>query len=372
MSTNWETTDVLKTPMEICWQFDYSIRIDKLKNLYAKAKQFQWDAERDIDWDREIDPSKPIIEEERFGLRRIPFFQRLSKTQREDFTAHVAAHRLSQFLHGEQGALMTSAALTHAVPDYEGKLYAATQTMDEARHVEVFQRYVDKLALVYPISPGLKTLIDATLTQDKWVKIAVGMNMVIEGLALGAFHNMRRQTSCELMRQIVENVLRDESRHVAFGNVYVGKTIAEMHDDDREDVAQFAFEALRAMAFTARPPEVQARREREREARGERRLPRDPSFRMALENAGIDPQDYMAGIREAREAGIEFQQEPGTIHAFKDLMMPALVRVGAVTPRTRKLFEEHEIPIYQDENVLRQLEDADTGNVDMGRADAVN
>jgi hypothetical protein len=111
---------------------------------------------------------------------------------------------------------------------------------------------------------------------------------------------------------------------VAFGNVYVGKAIAEMHEDDREDVAQFAFEALRALAFTVRPPEAQARRERERaEQKGERQTPRDPSFRMALENAGIDPADYMKGMQEAREAGIEIQQEPGTIHAFKDLMMPA-------------------------------------------------
>jgi hypothetical protein len=347
--------------------------MEKLGKLYSNAKQQQWDAERQIDWDREIDPAQPIIEEERFSFRRIPFFRTLSKTQRDDFTAHVAAHRLSQFLHGEQGALMTSAALTHAVPDYEGKLYAATQTMDEARHVEVFKRYVDKLALVYPISRGLKLLIDATLKQEKWVKIAIGMNMVIEGLALGAFHNMRRQTSCALLRQVVENVLRDESRHVAFGNVYVGKAIAEMHEDDREDVAQFAFEALRALAFTVRPPEAQARRERERaEQKGERQTPRDPSFRMAIENAGIDPADYMKGMQEAREAGIEIQQEPGTIHAFKDLMMPALFRVGAVTERTRKLFEEHEIPICEDERVLRQLEDADTGGVEMDGADRVN
>src|SRR4030095_9992140 len=107
------TTDLLTAPMEICWQFDYAIDVEKLRNLYAKAKEQQWTAE----------------------------------SQRETFTAHVAAHLLSQFLHGEQGALMTAAALTHAVPDYEAKLYAATQTMDEARHVEVYQRYIDKIAL---------------------------------------------------------------------------------------------------------------------------------------------------------------------------------------------------------------------------------
>ena len=84
-----------------------------------------------------------------------------------------------------------------------------------------------------------KDLIDATLQADHWVKIAIGMNMVVEGLALGAFHNMRRATTCELLRSLTNLVLRDESRHVAFGNVYVGETIRDMHPDEREDVADF-------------------------------------------------------------------------------------------------------------------------------------
>jgi len=339
-----ETPDVLETPMEICWQFDYAIGIEKLRELYSKSKRLQWDAERDIDWDLEIDPSRPIIEERRFGYDRIPFMQSLSKTQRETFTAHAGAHRLSQFLHGEQGALMTAAALTHAVPDYEGKLYAATQTMDEARHVEVFERYVTRLACVYPISPALKTLIDATLTAGHWVKIAIGMNMVIEGLALGAFHNMRRFTSCALMRQIVEGVLRDEARHVAFGNLYVAHTIEQMHPDEREDVAEFAFEAIRMMSDSTGGPD------------GKQRGTPDPGFREVLVKAEIDPGDFVRGVLAAREQGIAVDQQPGTIHSFKDLMMPALVRVGAVTKRSRARYDEAGIPVHEDLAVLEALE----------------
>ncbi len=351
MSASPARGDLYTSPMEVCWQFEYEIEIEKLRNLYSKSKRLQWDAEVDIDWTTPVDPSKPIIEEERFGLAMIPFVQKLSKSQRENFTAHVGAQRLSQFLHGEQGALMTAAALTHAVPDYEGKLYAATQTMDEARHVEVFEKYVRKLALVYPISPFLKNLIDVTLKADRWVKIAIGMNMVVEGLALGAFHNMRRATGCTLLRSIVEGVLRDESRHVAFGNVYVGKTIAELHPDEREDVAEFAFDALMMMAqATGRrkdlPPEP------------------DPTFRAVLENCEIDPADFLAGMKAAREQGIQFEQPPGTVHAFKDLMMPALVRVGAITDRTRALFTAEGIRIFEDTGVLESMEDAATGDLD--------
>ena len=224
--------------------------------------------------------------------------------------------------------------------------------MDEARHVEVFERYVRKLALIYPMSPFLRELIDVTLKSGHWVKIAIGMNMIVEGLALGAFHNMRRATSCDLLRSLIEGVLRDESRHVAFGNVYVSKAISEMHPDEREDVTDFAYDALMMMVTAT------GRR------KGERPAP-DPTFAKVLENSEIDPADFLAGMREAREQGVEFEQPPGTIHAFKDLMMPALVRVGAVTKRTREKFAAENIQIFEDATVLEAMEDDQTGTIEI-------
>lgn len=350
MATNWDTAEILKTPMEICWQFDYEIRIEKLRSLYSKSKRLQWDAEIDIDWSPEIDPSRPLIDEGRFAYDRMPFMQKLSDKQRENFRAQVAAHALSQFLHGEQGALMTAAALTHAVPDYEGKLYVATQTMDEARHVEVYRKYIDKLAIIYPISKGLKALIDATLQADHWIKIAIGMNMIIEGLALAAFHNMRRATTCGLLKQVTEYVLRDEARHVAFGNVYVGESLGQMHSDDREDVADFAFMAVKMMADSRR-----------RGASGDP----DPGFLQVIENSEIEVSDFLEGMAEARREGIRPAQAPGEVHSFRDLMMPALVRVGAVTERSRELYAEAKIPVFEDTAVLESLEEADTGIVSV-------
>src|SRR2546426_12328517 len=120
---DWTASEAFKAPMQICWQFDYEISQEKLANLYRKAKQAQWDAEQELDWSIEIDPSQPIIDEQRNFFLRMPFFKRLSPTQRETFGAHATAQLLSQFLHGEQGALMTASALTHAVPDYDAKLY---------------------------------------------------------------------------------------------------------------------------------------------------------------------------------------------------------------------------------------------------------
>ena len=352
---DWQTVDRYTTPLEICWNFDYAIDIDKLQNLYKKSKKLQWNSEVDLDWEIEIDPSKPIVDERQFAFDKLDVIQKLSKSQREAFTAHSTCQLLSQFLHGEQGALMTAAALTHAVPDYEAKLYCATQTMDEARHVEVYERYVQKLATVYPISPWLKEIIDETLQADQWVKIAIGMNMVIEGLALGAFHNMRRSTTCDLLRKLTELVLRDESRHVAFGNVYVGETIRKLHPDDREDVAEFAFRAIKTMVDAQGGVE----------GKGQRKA--DPGFLKVLEAVGIDVQDFIASIKRARMGGIQPQQAPGQIHSFKDLMMPALVRVGAITDRSRELYAAEGIPVWDDLTTLESLEDRDSG--DIGLAD---
>jgi hypothetical protein len=358
MGTNWETADVLKTPMEVCWQFDYSIDHEKLHNLYSKSKRMQWDAEQDLDWTIEIDPSKPIVDESRNGLGQLSIIQKLSPSQRETFTAHSTAHQLSQFLHGEQGALMTAAALTHAVPDYEGKLYAATQTMDEARHVEAYDTYIEKLAIIYPISPWLKDTIDATLTADHWVKIAIGMNMVVEGLALAAFHNMRRTTTCDLLRSLTELVLRDESRHVAFGNLYVKETISTMHADEQEDIADFAFEVIKSMADAMGGVDGQGRRKP------------DPGFLKVLEQVSIEPKDFLASVVEAGQAGITAERPPGQIHSFKDLMMPALVRVGAITERSRGLFAEAGIPVWDDVGVLESMEDRETGDLDFSELEA--
>jgi len=340
----WQELANYATPMDIAWNFSYDIDNEKLRTLYSKAKQNQWDAEQHLDWSIEIDPSQPIVGEDRFMFHRAPFFQRMSKTQRETFVAHATCQMLSQFLHGEQGALMTAAAVTHAAPDYEAKLYSASQTFDEARHVEVYERYVRKLGVVYPISPWLKDLIDVTLSSRSFAKTMIGMNMVIEGLALAAFHNMRRQATCPLLRSLTGYVLQDESRHVAFGHLYLSQTIAQMHPDEREDLAQFAFDAIKGMIDAtggvdgSQPPKP------------------NPGFLLVLERSGITLADFLKGMQEAGGLGIQQQLPPGQIHSMRDLMMPALVRVGAITPRTRELYAAAGIPIFEDIRVLEQME----------------
>jgi hypothetical protein len=326
-----------ETLMQVAWNFDYQGQVAKLDDLYQRAKENQWNA-AELDWDSPIDPASPIIAPEHSQYARMPFFARLSPRQQETFSAHSTAQLLSQFLHGEQGALLTAATVAHGVPDMKAKYYAATQTVDEARHVEAYDRYVNKIAIHYPMVPWLKQLIDTTLQTNNFCKVMIGMNMIIEGLALGAFNNMYRQTREPLLKSITFNVMRDESRHVSFGHVYLTPTVAVMHRDDREDLAQFAFDAVSILMAGQTGP-------------------MDAGFLKVLEVSDIDPEDFAAGMKEAAELGILRDLPPGQIHSVNDLMMPALVRAGLVTPRSKALFEAAGIPVNADLRVLEAMED---------------
>ncbi len=329
--------DSYKAVMEVSWNFDYETSIDKVNDLYKRAKTNQWNAD-DLDWDVAIDPSNPIMRRENTQYYDMPFFKRLSAQQQETFIAHSTAQMLSQFLHGEQGALLTASTITHGVEDVRAKYYAASQTMDEARHVEVYDRYVNKIAMHYPMVGWLKDLIDVTLKTENVHKIMIGMNMIVEGLALGAFNNMYQQTDEPLLKSITFNVMRDESRHVSFGHVFLGPRVAAMHQDDREDLAQFAFDAVGILV------------------NGQKDV--DPGFMKVLEVSNINPQDFMAGMKEAAEQGLVQDLPPGQVHSLKDLMIPALVRAGLITTRTKELFEQAGVPVNEDLTVLEAMEDA--------------
>ncbi len=328
--------ETYKTPMQVSWNFDYDAGVDKLDDLYRRAKTNQWNSD-DLEWDTPIDPSNPIIMPEHSQYARMPFFKKLSKTQQETFLAHSTAQMLSQFLHGEQGATLTAATITHAVPEMKAKYYAASQTMDEARHVEVYDRYVKKIAIHYPMTPWLKKLVDVTLQTENFGKVMIGMNMIIEGLALGAFNNMYKQTEEPLLKSVTFNVMRDESRHVSFGHIYLTPAIAAMDEDEREDLAQFAYEGVKILV------------------EGQSEI--DPGFMKVLEVSQINPEDFFKGMQEAEELGIMRDLPPGQIHSLKDLMMPQLVRTGLVTKRTKELYEAINVPVDVDMSVLNAMED---------------
>ena len=222
------------------FRWEYEDGNEKLLNLYAKGKRLQWDAAERIDWSQSLDPENP----EGLPDQLIPIFgsdmwERLGAAERVRLRHHFQAWQLSQFLHGEQGALVCTAKIVQQVPSMDAKFYAATQVIDEARHVEAYSRLLhDKFALVYPINPHLQRLLADTLSDARWDMTYLGMQVLVEGVALAAFGLIRDQATNPLAQSVTAYVMQDEARHVAFGRLALREyypTLTEKERDEREE-----------------------------------------------------------------------------------------------------------------------------------------
>jgi len=213
--------------------------------LYDKGKKQQWDATVRIDWSLELDPENP----QEIDDRLIPIFgssvwNRLTKEEKVRVRHHQQAQSLSQFMHGEQGALMAAARVVQTVPDLDAKFYAATQVMDEARHVEAYARLLnEKLGIAYPITPGLKALLETVLTDRRWDMTYLGMQILIVGLALAAFQRIRDYARYRLTASVYAYVMQDEARHVAFGRLALRDYYPQLSEAERGEREEFVIEA---------------------------------------------------------------------------------------------------------------------------------
>ena len=309
--------EVLETQVKTLWKFDYESNLKALRDLYEIAKKEQWNAATDIPWELEIDTDGDILDPRQDLFRRFDFVKALPEEKQKELSIRRAAWTLSQFLHGEQGALLCCGQLVEVVPDIDGKLYAATQVIDEARHVEVFHKYVDRLHQVYPIDPTLQAVINAILQADMWQKKCVGMQVIVEGLAMGSFKIMKEGTSDPLLRSIVELTAQDESRHVSYGLIYMRDELPRMPDPEREEVEDFAFGAVEALVG--------------------RRAGGGISQGAVFSDLGIDPEAAREEIR-TKLADPEFRA--GRPDAFRDYVVPQLERLGIISERTAPKYRE--------------------------------
>ena len=234
------------------WDYEKGSR-PALNKLYEKAKTAQWNGETDLDWSIEVDPSRVIV-----GLQGSnsagPFealaqmddspFKNFGDKEWDELGVESLNWRLSQFMHGEQGALICTAKIVETVPWIDAKYYASTQVMDEARHVEVFAKYIDtKLDGFYPINAHLKLLLDDIIEDSRWDMTYLGMQIMVEGLALAAFGFMHQMTEEPLLKKLLRYVMSDEARHVAFGVLSLKEYYAELSDAELRERQEFAFEA---------------------------------------------------------------------------------------------------------------------------------
>jgi hypothetical protein len=238
------------------WEYDEGR--DRLLSLYQKGKDKQWDAQKRIDWDLEVDPINVAGLPDEFNpLFGSGIWEKMSQRERDDFGRHQGSWLFSQFLHGEQGALTVSARIVESVPDLDSKFYAATQVMDEARHVELYSRFVEeKLGMYYPINQDLAKLLAESLEDSRWDLPYLGMQVMIEGLALAAFGVYRDMSTNPLVKQLLAYVMQDEARHVAFGRLALKDYYAELSDKERADREEFVVEGCYLMRDRFRGEEI--------------------------------------------------------------------------------------------------------------------
>ena len=239
-SLDWQVAQ----DFEANFRWEYQDGRDKLLNLYRKGKRQQWDSDARIDWSQDLDPENPAgLPDEMIAIFGSPTWQRLDARRRTELRHHIQSWQLSQFLHGEQGALVCTAKIVQQVPSMDAKFYAATQVMDEARHVEAFSRLLhEKYELVYPINPHLRALIEDTLRDSRWDMTYLGMQVLIEGVALAAFGVIRDFARNPLSRTVTAYVMQDESRHVAFGRLALRDYYPQLTDKERDEREEFVVE----------------------------------------------------------------------------------------------------------------------------------
>jgi hypothetical protein len=234
-------------PLTYVWS--YETKQAALRDLYEKAKREQWNGADALPWQTPVDPESEILPDGNNPIFGTNIWGRMTAKERLRLRHEGYAWMLSQFLHGEQGALLTTAQLVDTVPWIDAKFYAATQVIDEARHVEVYERYLrEKIGITYPVNQHLKTLLDAVLRDPRWDMKYLGMQILIEGLALASFRFIHDFTSEPLVKQLIHNVMRDEARHVAFGVLSLRDFYDhEMNERERREREEFAYEASRLM-----------------------------------------------------------------------------------------------------------------------------
>ncbi|MEB2346244.1 MAG: ferritin-like domain-containing protein [Deltaproteobacteria bacterium] len=309
--------DQLTSQMTTLWRFDYEPKIKALRELYEVAKKQQWNAATDIPWNLEIDREGDILDPRQNPMTQFDFYQALPERKRKDLAIRIAAWRLSQFLHGEQGALLCCGQLVDVVPDTDGKLYAATQVVDEARHVEVFHRYITRLDRVYPIDPQLQAVLNAILAADTWQKKCVGMQIIVESLAMGAFKLMKEGSKDELLRNVVELTAQDEARHVSYGIIYLKDELPRMPEKEHDELEDFAFGAVSAMIGRQGVGGISALN--------------------VLAEVGVDRDTAIAEFRQKFSDPAFRARQPSP---FRDYVIPQLQKLGLITERTAPKYRE--------------------------------
>ena len=295
-------------PMDLHWTWNYASEVEELRALYERGKKGQWNAETDVDWSIPFPRDEWFLPKE--GLQLLPSV--LAIAGADDATCRAAAFdefawTFSQLLHGEQAALQLCGQLTNACPTMDAKFYAASQVVDEARHIEVIAKFLQrKVGTIYPIGGTLKVLLDKLLEAETWRMKTLGMQCLFEGMAVGIFDMIQKGSTNPLLSDVIRRVKQDEARHAAFGVLTMRRTVREATPDEMAEMEDFSYNVLETL-----------------NANQQLDMLRDlaPKY-------GLDPESVVLMLL-GQEDWARFNSD-----VFMHTVVPNLARLGLITERT--------------------------------------
>lgn len=256
-----ETQHTLESQFETLYQRDYSVQAPDMRRLYENAKRDQWNVSRDIEWSQPVNLDGGIFADGLIDGFDSEIWHKLDPKTQRDLNIEFSCWRLSQLLHGEEGAMLACSQLVDMVPSNDAKFFQSTQVVDEARHTEVLSRYLnDKCeGRIYPMNHNIKHLFDYLLGQGKWFIKTVGLQLVAETFAVSIFRMLAETAQDPLLRTISKRILSDESRHMGFSVLGLPDTIASLSPSDMHELEDFTAEACRLVLRGQFPREAYER-----------------------------------------------------------------------------------------------------------------
>jgi P-aminobenzoate N-oxygenase AurF len=309
------------TAFESVLTWRYEVVHQELRELYEKAKREQWNVSVDVDWSPAVEPESELLLDHENPhvalLQGSEIWRRMTPKERSALRYETLAWNLSQFLHGEQLAIFVAGQLAAAVPWIDAKLYGSTQVVDEARHAEVFSRYLrEKIGKEYPLTDSTYPIFNTILSESRWDFKYLGLQVVLEGLAMGLFSRLYQAAREPILRRVLKLVMQDESRHFAFGNLSLRRFYDDMPDKERREREDFAYEICACMRGRVFPVE-------------------------AWQTLGLPVEACLAATREgARRSGAQKS-------AFSRVV-PALKAVGLLSARIRPHYADMGLLKYED------------------------
>ena len=311
-------SEMLSTTFDTAYTWNYGVVRQDLRNLYEKSKREQWNATDQLAWETSVDPEAELVPDFQIPIYGTHVWEKLTPGEIKKLRREALAWTLSQFMHGEQGALLATAQIVDAVPSFDAKLYGAAQVADEARHVEVYARYLqEKLTRQYPCNQHLKSLLDLILIDGRWDMKYLGMQIMVEGLAMAAFGYMHKVCSEPLLTDLTHYVMKDEARHVAFGVLALQEYYNDLPAKERRVREEFLYEGCRLM--------------------------RD---RLLMEDVWVE---MGWNLNEVREIVLHSEQMKEFRKMLFSKIVPNVKRLGLLTPWVRERFAELDILKFEHE-----------------------